>query len=88
MTCNFTYDMRILVNVHPTTQKPKNFDGFFLSKVYKVWATKNKGVILHDTEQWCKIWINLDTVFQKWQWHEEFGGLSLEHSNVLKIVLS
>ena len=31
-----------------------------------------------DTEQWCKIWINLALWFQKW--HEELDELSLEHS--------
>ena len=35
-----------------------------------------------DTEQWCKIWINLALGFQKW--HEELGELSLEHSKVWK----
>ena len=42
LTCGFKYDIRNLVNFHPTAQKPKKFlfDGLFLFKVYKVWATK------------------------------------------------
>ena len=27
-----------------------------------------RGVIFHDTEHWCKIWINLDTVVSKLAW--------------------
>ena len=45
-----------------------HFDGLFLSKVYEVWAKKNTGVIFHDTEQWCRIWINLDLVVSKMAW--------------------
>ena len=38
LTCGFKYDLRNLVNFHPTTQKSENFfkDGLILSKVYKV----------------------------------------------------
>ena len=45
-----------------------HFDGLFLPKVYGVWNKKNKGVIFHDTEQWCKIWINPDLVVSKMAW--------------------
>ena len=45
--------------------KKFHFDGLFLSKVYEVWAKKYKGVIFHDTEQWCKIGIYPDLVFSK-----------------------
>ena len=38
------------------------FDELFLSKVCKVSAKKYRGVIFHDSEQWCKIWINSDLV--------------------------
>ena len=43
-------------------------NGFFLPKVYKNWAKKYRGVIFHDTEQWCQIWINLDLVVSKMAW--------------------
>ena len=38
LTCGFKYDIKNLVNFHPTTQKFQNFTsmGSFLSKVYKV----------------------------------------------------
>ena len=41
LTCGFKYDMRNLVNFHPTTQKSKNFTpmGYFCPK-YEVWAQK------------------------------------------------
>ena len=45
-----------------------HFDGLFLSKVYKVWAKKYRGVTFHDTEQWCLIWINPDLVVSKMAW--------------------
>ena len=86
LTCGFKYDMKDLVNFHPTTQKSKNFTsmGYFCPKYMRFELKKYRGVIFHDTEQWCKIWINLTLWFQKW--HEELGELSLEHSKVWKIV--
>ena len=38
---------------------------------------KYKGVIFHDTVEWCKIWVKTDLWFEKW--HEEFGKFSPEH---------
>ena len=34
----------------------------------KVWDKKYRGVIFRDTEQWYKIWINLDLVVSKLAW--------------------
>ena len=48
-----------------------------MSKVYKVWAKKDRGVIYHDAREWCKTWRKCDWWFGKW--HEEFGKLSPEH---------
>ena len=42
-----------------------HFDGLFSSEVCEVWAKIYRRVILHDTEQWCKIWINPDLVVSK-----------------------
>ena len=39
---------------------------------------KCRGVIFHDTEEWCKIWSKADLWFGKW--HEGFGKFSPEHS--------
>ena len=60
----------ILRNFSPNHSKvPKfYFNALFLSKVYEVWAKKYGGVIFHDTEQRCKIWINPDLVVSKMAW--------------------
>ena len=67
LTCGFKYDMKDLVNFHPTTQKSKNFTsmGYFCPKYMRFELKKYRGVIFHDTEQWCKIWINPDLVVSK-----------------------
>ena len=51
----------------------------FVHKVYRVWAKKYRGVIFHDTEQWCKIWINPDLVVSKMAW-----GIGLTFIRALK----
>ena len=70
LTSGFKYDMRNLVNFHPTTQKSENFTsmGYFCPKYMRFELKKYRGVIFHDTEQWCKIWINLDLVVSKLAW--------------------
>ena len=54
----------------PTTQKSKNFTsmGYFCPKYMRFELKKYRGVIFHDTEQWCKIWINPDLVVSKMAW--------------------
>ena len=53
LICGFKYDMRNLVNFHPTTQKSKNFTpmGYFCPKYMRFELKKYRGVIFHDTEQ-------------------------------------
>ena len=90
LTCGFKYDMRNLVNFQPTTQKSKNFTvmGYFCPKYrkFEVKKKRERGVISHGTEQWCKIWETLTLWFQKW--HEELGELSsLEHPKVWKLYI-
>ena len=46
---------------------------------------KYRGVIFHDTEERCKIWIKTNLWFRKW--HEEFGKCSPEHLKVSKLGL-
>ena len=67
LTCGFKYDMRDLVNFHPTTQKFENFFlmGSFCPKYTRFELQKYRGVIFHETEQWCQIWINPDLVVSK-----------------------
>ena len=70
LTCAFKYDMKDLVNFHPTTQKSENFTlmGYFCPKYMRFELKKYRGVIFHDIEQWCKIWINPDLVVSKMAW--------------------
>ena len=70
LTCGFKYDMRNLVNFHRTTQKSKNVTsmGYFCPKYLRFELKKHREVIFHNTEQWCKIWINPDLVFSKMAW--------------------
>ena len=46
---------------------------------------KYRGVIFHDTEEWCKILKKPDLRF--WKWHEGFGKFSAEHSKMSKLGL-
>ena len=70
MTCSFKYDMRNFVNFHLTTQKFQNFAsmGYFCPKYLRSELEKYGGVTFHNTEQWCKIWINPDLVVSKMAW--------------------
>ena len=88
LTCGFKFDMRNLVNFHPTTQKSENFTlmAYFCPQYMRFELKKHRGVISHDTAQWCKIWKTLTLRFQKW--HEELGELSLlEHPKVWKLYI-
>ena len=44
-----------------------------------------RGVIFHDTEEWCQISRAIDLSVQNW--HEEFNKFWLEHSKTQKFVL-
>ena len=59
------------------------FNGLLLSKVYIVWAKKYRGVILHDIEEWYKIWSGINLSFENW--HEEFDKFWPDHLKVSKI---
>ena len=53
MTYGFKYDMRNLVNFHPTIQKSENFTsrGSFCPKYIRFELKKYRGIIFHDTKQ-------------------------------------
>ena len=69
LSCVFKYDIRSLVKVWKHSKVWKFlFDGLFLFKVDKVWATKYRRFTFHNTEQWCRIWINPDLVVSKMAW--------------------
>ena len=57
LTFGFKYDMRNLLNFHPTTQRFENFFlmGSFYPKYRSFELQKYRGVIFHGTEQRCKI---------------------------------
>ena len=66
----FRYDMRNLVNFHQITQKSENLFSMssFCPKYARSELQKYRGVIFHDTEEWCKIWINPELVVLKMAW--------------------
>ena len=83
LTWGFKYDMSNLVNFHHSEVQKFNFNGLFLSKGYEAWANKKyRGVIFHDTKEWCEIWIN-----PAHKWHEELGELWLGHPKVWKLYI-
>ena len=70
LTRGFKNDLRNLVKFHTATQRSEIFTsmGSFCRKYIKFELKKYRGVIFHDTEQWCKIWINPDLVVSKMAW--------------------
>ena len=74
LTCDFKYDMKDLVNFHPTAQKSKSFTlmGYFCPKYSRFELKKYRGAIFHNKEQWCKNWINLNLVISKMGWGIEW----------------
>ena len=54
----------------------------FRWKYIKFQLMKYRGVICHDTEEWCQFWRKTDLLFQKWQ---KFGEFWSEPSKLLKI---
>ena len=65
--------------------KISNLIGSFCTKYITFEVKKSRGVIFHETEEWCKIWRKTDLPFGKW--HEEYRKFSPEHSKVSKLVL-
>ena len=57
----------IFLNFQSTTQKSKNFIlmGYFCPKSIRFELKKYRRIIFHETEQWCKIWINPDHLVLK-----------------------
>ena len=53
LTCGFKYDMRNLVNFHPTAQKSKNLIlmGSFCPNYTRFYLQKYRLVIFNDTKQ-------------------------------------
>ena len=82
LTSGFKYDMKNLVNFHPTTQKSKNLTlmGYFCPK-YMRFDLKNIVELFSMTlNSDAKFESTLILQFQKW--HEELGEISLEYPKV------
>ena len=71
---------------HSKVSKIWTLIGPFHAKHIKFDLKHYRGVIFHDTEESCKVWIKTGLWFGKW--HEEFGKFSPEHLKVSKLVLS
>ena len=77
--CKISEKFRLLRWISPNLY----FDRLLLLKVYTISAKKKyRGVMPHDTEDWCKIWTKTNLLFQNWQ---EFGEFWSEHDKVSKI---
>ena len=57
----------------------------FCAKYVTFNLKRYRGVIFHDTEEWCKIWRKTNLWFENW--HEEYGKFSPEHLKVSKMGL-
>ena len=56
--------------------------GSFCQKYIKFQLKKYKGVMYHNTEEWCKIWRKANLLFLKWQ---DFGEFWFENSKASKL---
>ena len=70
---------------HSKVSKICTFISFYCTNYLMIDLKKYRGVIFHDTENWCKIWRKTDLWF--WKWHEEYGKYSTEHLKVSKLEL-
>ena len=61
-----TWVLESLINLY--------FHWFLLCKVYTVWPKTYRGVIFHETEEWCKVWRKTDLWPGKWR--EDFEELT------------
>ena len=73
LTCGFKKDIRNLVYVYASSRKSENFwlgtlMSSFSPKHIKFQLKKYRGVMSHDSEEWCKIWWGTDLCFEKWRW--------------------
>ena len=81
----FKYDMRNLVNFHPSTQKSENlfWMGSFCPKYTRLELHIYRGFVFQNTEQWCSE--NSDHVVSNMTW-VIWWNLP-EHSKILKFAL-
>ena len=63
--------------------KTLHFNGLLVTKYIMFELKMYRGVIFHDTEEWCKVWRKTELWFEKW--HEKFGKFSPEDLKVSKL---
>ena len=68
---------------HSQVSKTCTFICSYCVKYLMFEIQKYRGVIFHDTEEWCKIWRKTFVWFGKW--HEEYGKFSTEPLKVSKL---
>ena len=87
LTCRFKIDRRNLTNFDLSTWVWKicTLMDCFWPRYIMFELKKYRGVIFHDTRGWCKIWRKTDFWFG--EWHEDFGKISQEHTEVSKLAL-
>ena len=83
LICCFKNDKNLVYFDLSPWKSPKFALWFLLCEVYNVWLKKYRVVILHDTEEWCKIWRKTDMLVGKS--HEEFFKFSPGHLRVSKL---
>ena len=79
-----TWEMRQVFTRALESLNDFHFNMLLLSKVYTVWGKKVQRSYIHDTEEWYKIWKEINLWFQNW--HKEFNNFWPEHSKVSKIL--
>ena len=70
-----------LSNAHMKFHQIYTLIGSICWKYIKFQLKRYRGIMSHDTKQWCKIWRKTDLLFQKWH---EFGEFWPQHSKVSK----
>ena len=70
---------------HSKFSKTYTLMGCFWPKYIMFELKRYRGVIFHDTGEWCKMWRKTNLWFGTW--HEESGKFSPEHSKVSKLGL-
>ena len=84
LTRCFKISVRNLTNLNLSTQKIFTLMGCFWANYLLFELKKYRGVIFHDTEEWCKIWINPDLMVSKMAWG--IGWTFIRAPKSLKIV--
>ena len=73
LTLDSKNDIKNLMNFNASSGRSENshFHVLVLSKNITIDPKMYRGVMCHNTEEWCKIWKVTDLYFKKW--HEEFS---------------